>query len=163
MSLVEGLVAMSLLASVALFSIQPFASVMSVVMRGREATTAAVLVGSEMDILHRLPGTLDPLTLATGNSEMTKTLYLAEGETAFSETQPAADLRWVLTVRVSQHNLEDFAADADGLSKLDTPLPGGTGSSFVHVKQVLLTLRSARQGGSFGAGINQQFLMLRTP
>lgn len=163
MSLIEGLVAMGLLASVALFSLQPFASVMSVVMRGREATTAAVVVGSEMDILNRLPGRLDPIALTAGATHSEKTFYLAQGETQFSETIPLENLRWTLTVRVSQHNLEDLSADPDGLSKLDTPLPGGTGTSFVHIKQIILTLRSVRQGGSFGAGLNQQFVMFRTP
>ena len=163
LSVVEGLAAMSLLASVALFSLQPFASVLSVVMKGREATTAAVIVGSEMDILNRLPGTLDPLALDTGTSKAEKTFYLAAGETQFSETRPDNGLRWVLDVDVTQHNLVDLEAGVDGLSNLDTPLAEGTGSSFVHIKQISMTLRSSRQGGAYGAGLNQHFVMLRAP
>ncbi len=163
MSLLETLVAMGLLATVALFSVQPFASVLGVVMRGRESTAAAIFVGSEVDVLHRLPGELDPLALTEGEDFTNKRLYLAEGATRFVEAIPRQRLRWVLDVTVTQHNLEDFEADADGLSNLDTPLAGGTSSSFVHVKRIEMRLRAARQGGSLGAGLHQQFVIYRTP
>ena len=164
MSLIEGLVAMLLLASVALFNLQPFAAVLSVVNRGRDSTAAAVLVGSEMDLLHRLPGELDPVMLASGVSSVDKRFYLAEGTGSFVETIPT-DLQvlWVMDVKVTQHNLQDFVADGTGLSKLDSPLVGGTSSSFVHIKRIEMTLRSKRQGGSLGAGVNQKFVFFRTP
>jgi type II secretory pathway pseudopilin PulG len=81
------------------------------------------------------------------------------GDEKWVTTVPAGQLAlWTRTGTVRQYGI---SALADGNLETSEALPGGTDATFVHLKEVRMTVQSTRGGGPLGGGKTVTLRVLR--
>lgn len=157
-SLIEVLVAASLLLVVALAILPLFTQSMSNNLAGNDYTQATNIAKSELERLYELP--FNSPDLDVEGTERVRVQHLKQGSTVWEDgtgpTSPAPVWRRTSTVR--QFGLSGLV-DANEDGYFDTPLPAGTASTFVHVKEITIRVESGRTGGPLGGG---KRVLLRT-
>lgn len=181
MSVVEVLIAASLLLVIALGVLALLTRSMANANRGWEATVAANHVRNQLDTYTGEPLTSPTVLITGGQKEEVLTEYWAQGSSAISNdddegwypdegsAQGLVLLEREVTIR--QYNVKSLLGDTTGLndegqwvfeitetavneleSNGGAVLEGGTDIEFVHVKRVATSLEGKRQGGALGAG-----------
>jgi prepilin-type N-terminal cleavage/methylation domain-containing protein len=157
-SLIEVLVAAALLLVVALGVLPLFTRSMSNNLAGNDYMQATNIAKSEVERLYELP--FNSPDLEVEGTERVRTEHLKQGsavwETGTGPTSPPVE--WIRTSTVRQFGLTGLV-DANNDGYFDAPLPAGTASTFVHVKEITVRVESGRVGGPMGSG---KRVLLRT-
>lgn len=105
---------------------------------------------SRLEALRQLPFTSPDLTIPAGQTELVTEEYFSLKDKqwkagAAPSTDPAL---WLRTSTIRQYSNEDRVED----NRYDDPLDGGASLDFVHIKEIQIEVRSAREGGPLGTG-----------
>ncbi len=148
-SLIEVLIAAALLLIIALGVLPLFTQAMVSNTAGNESTQVSNFARSRLEEYQQLPLNGASLTVPIGSTELTVEDYYSFADEAWkSGPEPAGDpARWSRTTVVRQYGV---SALDDGILTPDEALDGGTEESFVHFKEVEVTVRGGRAGGVLG-------------
>lgn len=145
-SLIETIVGLALLLIIALGMLPLFISSSVNNVSGKEATEVTNLGRSELEEFRQLPFNSPRLTIDAG-SEKTLDEYYSFNDKQWkpgpAPTDGSDPPLWTRTATVRQ-----FAASAvtDGVLDADEALPAGTSDSFVHLKEIQITIDGERRG-----------------
>lgn len=161
-SVVEALIAAALLLVIAIGIIPFFSTAMANNARGNDSTQASNFTKTVLEDLLQIPFNNQSVAIPTGSTEIVRDQWWENpdpdnvGEEGWRDgvsTGPA-DI-WTRQVVITQHSVNDVE---NGL--FDTPLDGSADPINVHLKQIVVTVRSSRQAGNaLGGG---QTFVLRT-
>jgi prepilin-type N-terminal cleavage/methylation domain-containing protein len=151
-SLIEVLIAMLLLTVVVLGIIPLFSRSIANNNSGREASQASNHGRSRVEELASLPLDRVALRIPDGADDLTDSAVWVRDDREWKASPDSGDLvLWNRTTTVRQFSVSDFYDFADDL-RLQRPLPGGTDPTFVHLREVVVEVESARDGGPLFAG-----------
>jgi type II secretory pathway pseudopilin PulG len=141
-SLVETLIAALILMVVALGVLPLFSRAMASNLSGSESTSLANMAATRAEELYQLAFDHDLLTVPVGATEViSDEVWTAEQKRWIGGDELGTDTAlWTRQTRVRQFNVNDLL-DAD-----PTPLDGGAPAGSVHVKEIEVEVRTARQG-----------------
>ena len=145
-SLIEVLIAAAILLVVALGVLPIFSQAIVNNRAGADYTQVTNIAKSELERLYSLPFWSPELEVA--GAETVRPEYFSQKDQKWvdgnaSSSDPAL---WTRTTFIRQYGLGGIV-DTDKDGKLDGPLPGGTPSAQVHVKEI-----EVRAGSGFGGG-----------
>lgn len=174
MSLIEVLVAASLLLVISLAILALLTRALQNNTRGWEATQSSNLIRTELDQHLGEELTAPDVTVAPGTTEIETESFWAAGSDAFDNDD---DEGWydvegdaqgrILVERkrtVRQYNVSSLIGDPTGYSdkgefvyeisqaQIDSPLTGDVDPRFANVKRIDLEIQGRRQAGPLGAG-----------
>lgn len=143
-SFLEVVIASLLLLMIAVAVLPMFTEAASSNESGREYTDVSNFARSRAEELMQLNFDAEPLTITTGTERLHEEYYSAGFQKWLAGTTPASGDRalWLRRTRIHQYE----ATDRD----LTTPLPAGTDSLRIHVKEILVEVRGASAGSLFG-------------
>lgn len=146
-SLIEGLIAALLLAIIVAGILPLFSRAMLNNVQGNDSSqmTNATIVGFES--LFGLQFNNQDLELPAGGDELERVDQYSLLDNTWAPTiDESGPDRWQYerTVRVQQFNFGDIQLDG----RLDTPLPGGTDPTNVHLKLIEITVDQRRAAGA---------------
>lgn len=172
MSLIEALIAMALLLLVAIGILPLFTRAMVNNAAGSEATQTANNAREQLEDLGQLSFNNVALRLTGGNQLLTVEDYymgepMVQGDERWApEDSISEQVLYERTTRVRQFSLNglrdddadnvieviDGIVDDDEDGEFDNPLPEGTDTQFVHLKEVAVEIVTPRAGNSGGPG-----------
>ena len=156
-SIIEALIASAILLIIALGLLPLFSRSISDNVSGNDATQATNGSRTQIEEMLLVPFSNDRMTVPTGATfAQAKTSYTAGALNKTGDTDegwwttPAGhgSVLWTRTSEVRQYTVSDLD---DG--SLDTPKPGGTEATFIHFKEVTVTVDNPKKnlfGGSQG-------------
>ncbi|MDA8018040.1 MAG: hypothetical protein MPN21_11390 [Thermoanaerobaculia bacterium] len=174
MSVVEVLVAASLLLTVAVGILALLTRSLQNNTRGWEATQTSNHARTALDQRLGEALTAPGLEIAAGSNERKNELFWSGGSNVLdnddeegwydSESEAAGTVFVRRTEIVRQYNVRSLLGESSGLNdegeyvfelereRIDTPLSGDVEPRFVHIKRIEVTIEGRRQGGALGAG-----------
>lgn len=141
-SLIEALIA-ALLLLIVILGVLPLVSrgVMNN-LQGNDASNEANASIDGIEKLVSLPFENIALEVPVGQTTLVATDYYLLAGNSWSTAVPTSDLaQYTRTATIEQFS----AADLDFDETLDTPLDGGVGPGFVHIKRITMTIDNARR------------------
>lgn len=111
---------------------------------GEDSTQLSNHAKSRLEEYSRLPFDAPELTIADGQETLQTIEYWNREEKRFTTDEPdeasidGQNTRFVRTTTIRQYSLGDLEEDGD----LDNPLPGGTASSVVQLKEIRVLVES---------------------
>jgi prepilin-type N-terminal cleavage/methylation domain-containing protein len=150
-SLIEVLIAAAILLVVALGVLPIFSQAIVNNRAGADYTQVTNLAKSELERLYSLPFSSPELEVV--GAETVRPEYFSQKDQKWVDGDPPYEdpPLWTRTTLIRQYGLGGIV-DVDKDGKLDGPLPGGTPSAQVHVKEIEIRAGSGRGGGPLGAG-----------
>jgi type II secretory pathway pseudopilin PulG len=142
-SLIEAMLAALILLVVALGILPLFTRAMASNFSGSESTSLSNLAAGHAEELYQLPFAHADLSVAPGTTERVTDEVWTEGEGRWilAGTEASGDLvLWRRQTRIRQFNINDL------LDNNPVPLDGGAPAGSVHVKEIEVEVRSARDG-----------------
>lgn len=152
-SFIEVVIASLLLLMIAVAVLPMFTEAAASNETGREYTDVANFARSRIEEFTQLPFNAEPVTVLAGTERLHEEHYSSTSRKWLPGTTPASgdSVLWLRLTRVRQYEAKD--------RNLTTPLPAGTDSLRIHVKEVLVEVRGASVGSLFGPA---KTIMVRT-
>jgi prepilin-type N-terminal cleavage/methylation domain-containing protein len=149
-SVVEVLIASLIFLIIAIGILPLFAVSARNNMDGREATEASNIGRSVLEDLQQLPLDDPRLTVPAGSTALTTQEYFSRRDQVWKSGtgSPADPADWRRTIIVRQYGSEDLLDD----NIFNRPLPGGTTSGDVDMKEIEAQVWHARAQGSLALG-----------
>lgn len=146
-SLIETILAALILMIVALGVLPLFSRAMASNLSGSESTSLANMAATGAEELYQLDFDHELLTVPVGATEAIRDeVWAAEKKAWVGGDELGTDTAlWTRQIRIRQFNVNDLLGDSP------TPLDGNTPAGSVHVKEIEVEVRTARQG-SVGLG-----------
>lgn len=157
-SLVEVLIASAIFLIIALGVLPLFTQAIKNTLSGQDATDVSNLGKSKLEELRQVP--FDALQVPAGETVgLTREYYSVQDKVWKAGTPPSTDpALWLRNIRISQYSLGDLRDNG----ALNTPLPGGTSNTQVHLREIIVEVQGTRGGGPLGAGKKLTLRMLRS-
>lgn len=161
-SVVEALIAAALLLIIAIGIIPFFSTAMANNTRGSDSTQASNFTKTVLEDLLQIPFNNQTVAMPAGSTQIVRDQWWSPGDRELvgdegwqDGVSSGTEDVWNRQVVITQHSINDVE---DGL--FDTPLDGSADPINVHLKQIVVTVRSSRQAGNaLGGG---QTFVLRT-
>lgn len=147
-TLIEVLIASLLLMVIALGTLPLFMRSIIDNASGRESTQLSNFARSQIEEYSQLDFNSAPLTIDTGSEKVT-TNYYSQSDRRWIDGDPPSDdpAAFTRTVTVRQFSV---AALQDQRLDPGEAMPSGTGPSFVHLKEIVVSVQGQRQSAAFG-------------
>ncbi len=158
-SLIECLISLSTFMAVTLGILPMFMKSIDNNDSGNGYLQSTNFARSVMEEFQDLPFNAPELTIPAGQNELVVDTWWSMSEEVWKTGTPSAtDALWTRTTTVRQFS----SADLDDNGQLDTPLPGGSSTDFVHLKEISVIIDSTREGGPLGTGKSLALRHLKT-
>lgn len=154
-SVVEVLIATLIFLIIAIGILPLFAASTRNNLEGREATEVSNFGRSALDSRLQLSFNDALLTVPAAATALTTQEYFSRADQTWKAgTGTTADpALWRRTIIVRQYGVKDLEGD----NELDTPLPGNTPDSFVHIKEIEVQVWHARDPQSLALGGGRRY------
>ena len=171
LSLLEVLIAAAILLVVTVGIVPLLVRARANNVRGWESTTVTSHLKTTLEPVLEFDFGSAPMTVPAGTTEGLATDFWTAGTRGMVHDpgegwcrDPAGrgDVVWTRTVRVRQFHLGDLGNPGDpGNDPFDEPLDGRAPPESVHLKEIRVEIRGARQGGALGAGQNYSITLYK--